>query len=664
MADKRVDVGVRLKLEQTDAAANEIEKLRKRVLQLEAETTHAEAGFADLAKQAAAMTLAVNVMPAIHQMVDFAKSLVGAAVGGDAADTALAGLITTVQGIPWEQAKAQAGGFGDDLDAIAISAGVVGDDVGGALQAMVELKGATDVGVAGAVRSVEQLSTVAGVLGKSVEGIGREFGFMQEGVVKTKGQMFQLLQTTGIFGNDTKKAAEYWSKLTEESRIKALDYGLSKISESMGKAEPSAKQLLTSVDNLFDVAKEKLGESLMQELVPVLTDVKNRMSAAIPAIERVAHEIGPVVAHWIGAATEKIESGFKYLETHAQEIHDAITSAFETARNVVDYIVANKDAIALAFGAKAAIPAIGGAVSGVKAAASGASSVAGVLGIAGTVGTAAVMASFVAAVAAFAAAAYFMGKHVQESKEHVENQVTTLEAIHKVAESGDVERVEKLAAHFKSLAVITDGELNPSLQAALEHIHGIAEASQRMKDTDFSRVEQQIATAGDAMRGIADASQQVAKTIDVGEYHTLFTGTAQQLAANQTTILIDAYNEASRTGNTALMAMAAKTVAGSELLKDAFLKSSMEIEGGLEKFSDVLLGQGSQFSGFTSAIRRKAGSTLPTAPVVHMSGGQSFKITQDFRDVDPDKIALIFEQDMVKLAENRIQARTTIPFGG
>ena len=274
------------------------------------------------------------------------------------------------------------------------------------------------------------------------------------------------------------------------------------------------------------------------------------------------------------------------------------------------------------------------------------------------------MASIVAAVAAFAAAAYFMGRHVQEEKARIETQVTQLKAVQEVAESGDLAKVEELSANFRQLAADAKGQLNPALQTALDHIRGLADASQRIKEAEFGNIERQIAAASTAMQGLSSASEQVTRTFQFGESTSEFQGTAQQLAANQTAILIDAYNQASRTGNAALLGMAAKTIAGSELLKDAFLKSSMEIEGGLEKFSDVILGQGSQFAGFTSAIRKKAGANLPTAPVVHMSGGQVFKVHQDFRDVDPDRIGIVFQQDMVKLAENRIQARTTIPFGG
>ncbi len=584
-----------------------------------------------------------------------------AATEGDAADTAIAGLITTVQGLPWDKAKQQAQGFGDDLDMVSAKAGVAGQDVAQAFQAMTELKGATATGVASALENVSQISTVAGVLGKSAEGLSREFGFMAEGVVKTKGQLFQLLQTTGIFGKDTKKASEYWGKLTEESRIKALDYGLSRVSKSMAEATPSAKQLLTSIDSLYETGKERLGGALLDELVPVLQDVKQRMMSAIPSIEKMAKEIGPVVGQWVGRAVDKIEDGFRYLKDHTQEIHDTIVSAYEKAKSVIDYIIANRDAIALAFGAKTAIPAIGGAVTGAKAAYSSASAVAGLAGMGGTAGSLAVMGAFAAAVAVFAAGAYFLGKHIQESKAHTESQVAKISELSAIAEEGDVARIESLSQVFRNMSIAMDGELNPSLKIALEHIHSIAETSAKMKQADVSSIDREIAMAVEKMK---DLPAVTAAQLAAGQSQKAAQGYADQVALSQAALLIDAYNQAAKSGNASTALMAATTIANSKLLEEAFLKSSMAVEGGLEKFADVVIGGGAQFASFGAAIRGKAGAKVPGAPSVVMTGGQVFKITQDFRDQDPDRIGMIFERDLVKLAENRVQARTTMPFGG
>jgi hypothetical protein len=45
------------------------------------------------------------------------------------------------------------------------------------------------------------------------------------------------------------------------------------------------------------------------------------------------------------------------------------------------------------------------------------------------------------------------------------------------------------------------------------------------------------------------------------------------------------------------------------------------------------------------------------------NGGQTFQIKQDFRDQDPDRIAVIFQRDIARAAENRLQGGTGGAFG-
>jgi len=107
-----------------------------------------------------------------------------------------------------------------------------------------------------------------------------------------------------------------WS-LTEESRIKALDYGLARVAGSMAKAEPSAKQLMVSVENLYDMTKERLGEPLMNELVPILKQVKEEWAGAIPDVEKFAK----VMAHDLGDAPELIAVGDQTVRHRARRSH-------------------------------------------------------------------------------------------------------------------------------------------------------------------------------------------------------------------------------------------------------------------------------------------------------------------------------------------------------
>jgi hypothetical protein len=61
---------------------------------------------------------------------------------------------------------------------------------------------------------------------------------------------------------------------------------------------------------------------------------------------------------------------------------------------------------------------------------------------------------------------------------------------------------------------------------------------------------------------------------------------------------------------------------------------------------------------------RDTAANKPPPAVMQFNGGQTFNIKQDFRDQDPDRIAVVFKRDMMRAAESRLQAHTALPHGG
>jgi hypothetical protein len=61
-------------------------------------------------------------------------------------------------------------------------------------------------------------------------------------------------------------------------------------------------------------------------------------------------------------------------------------------------------------------------------------------------------------------------------------------------------------------------------------------------------------------------------------------------------------------------------------------------------------------------IEEMMGAGTRGAPVVD-ARGSTFNIKQDFRDQDPDRIAVIFSEDLNRHAEARIRSRSSTPFG-
>ena len=58
----------------------------------------------------------------------------------------------------------------------------------------------------------------------------------------------------------------------------------------------------------------------------------------------------------------------------------------------------------------------------------------------------------------------------------------------------------------------------------------------------------------------------------------------------------------------------------------------------------------------------RAAAGKPETPKVSI-GSATFNVKQDFRDQDPDRVAIVFERDMARAVENRLQAMTVSPFG-
>lgn len=651
---------VRTKLKIDNEASPALAKIKGDFAEAGKAADSAQQHATDFAKGAAGAFVGMNLGPAIHSIYDFGKGFLDAATAGDAADTAVAGMITTVQGIPWGQAKKQAQGFGDDLDDISVKAGVAGNDVGNAFQAMIELRGATGAGMANAVSDVTKISTIAGVLGKSSEGMAREFSFMSEGVVKTKGQLFQLLQTTGIFGKSTKKAAEYWASLTEESRIKALDFGLSKVADSMGKAAPSAKQLMTSVEDLYDMTKERLGEPLMNELVPVLQEVKKNWAAAIPDIEKFGRTMSHDVADAVKFTVKEAKEAFQYLVDHHEEIRQAISEGVDKAKAIVDFILAHKEEIALAFGAKMAAPAlgvagkIGGAVMDI-----GEKGIGGI-GMAGGAGGA-------ASVAAFSAAVIGLGLAVDQWRKLMDETGGG-------KSEGEQDQAARKANFAKMTAAPDAGAWSPAQQAGFDALRK-AYVDGATAIGEDSRAAGELADkayqAHAALRATVVPVEQAADAIqEMTIAAQFYPEQADQMAAQTDTAvaaIASSFMKASVGHDAAAEGFIANLLTKSTDVQKAFLMSADMTAEGFDELAKLVEGGASGFADKLREIggaKAKGGAASPAAPKIQMTGGQTFNIAQNFRDGDPDRILVSFQDDVTKFAERRVQSGMSMPFGG
>ncbi len=122
------------------------------------------------------------------------------------------------------------------------------------------------------------------------------------------------------------------------------------------------------------------------------------------------------------------------------------------------------------------------------------------------------------------------------------------------------------------------------------------------------------------------------------------------------------YNNAARAHDAGVQLYAAKIMAGSEGFQEALLKSGTQLEGGFSELTRLMRESGDEEGAHKFSERIKEGKGEKVKPVNVFTG--AITIQQDFRNEDPDRIAVIFHDALRKNAENRLAARTGQAFGG
>ncbi len=650
------EVKARLTLE--DGASATVKKLAGGFTELVSGEKLAQGGM-DVLKQSLATMAGVYLPQLTRQALEFGQSFVTAAAKGYDDDAAVAALVSTVQGISYDDAIAGARAYGDELDAVAIKSGVNSQQIGEGFQRLLEINSASAAGVARSRDEVAQLATIADKLHVPFETVSVEVGMMGEGMLRAKGRMAQLLQATGVFGNGPlKKVAQGWMQLTDEKRGEILAAGLERASSKMGDMPKTFNSLLGSLANIAQISKEHLGEPLVDALQPELEKLVNFLDNNRAAVERFAQSMAKDVQHWAQEGAAEVKEGWEFLQTHSKEISDAIAEGAHDLKAVVMFILEHKEALALAFGAKtlgpsvlsAAKPIIGGLGSVYSAGAAGIGADGlGAAKLSGAAGGVAALGAFALAIGAATLAVDQFQKATSENAFTSDDRLN-YEAIQK--------RLQEM---------LNNPDQGVWDQAAIQNFDHMRKSLVDLAGSvgESSAVAGQLADAAYAahqgVRAMLQPLDDVAHSLEQMDQNG---ADAMESSKAGVDVLANVFSQAMAAGDAGTQAYVANLLAKSQALQTAFLVSSDMTAGGFDALAELVKGQA---EGFADKLKQKAdfapGGAKPDVPKVQFNGGQTFKVQQDFRDEDPDRIALVFQKGILDSAEKRLQASTSTPFG-
>ena len=663
---------VRTELKLDDLASTTLSKIKSGFVGLEKSVTGVQNRVVAFASQTAAMAIGVNLGNIIVGIRGLAMGAVNAAMEGQEQMRSLTKTVAGMskeRGVGMDTFTKRANEAYETLRKISSEAGVSRAEL---------VSTFSEVG-ANTVKTDKQLLDLIGNVSKAaralpapVSEVVKGFAEIEKNTISASNPLIEMVKQANLMRGHNEQIALRLQFMGRQGMLQLMNKALKEMQERAKKMPMTLKDMGTMLHDMHTDVMKIIGEPMVRAISPAFQNLYEKIVSNRGAIEKYAKVVGEKAGEWITEAAKKIEEGFKYVQTHAEEIKQAIVEAFEFAKSVIEFAIKHKEALAIgALGAKAAPTAIEGA-KGLAEFSRSLISVArgGIpqLGIAasqaaqGLGGAALTLGAFALAVAAVGAAFWQLQKYLEENKGHL---LPGAGEAHKNVDAR-MEYFEGIAKDFRAMDK-TGAEGFDRIRAAAIREAEAAGMNTRAVGERIDALYREHNALVNATRGIQTAESMFkAIPADTSQLNDEQMAQAAQTEADATKMFMLNFADAMATGNKQAQEAAALVIIGNKKMQTAMLSSGMDISKGLMDLADII---GDRSKEFVQKVKDRsegeATASKGTGPVPTnvFNGGQTFNIKQDFRDQDPDRIAVIFQRDIVRAAESRLMARTAM-FGG
>ncbi len=209
---------------------------------------------------------------------------------------------------------------------------------------------------------------------------------------------------------------------------------------------------------------------------------------------------------------------------------------------------------------------------------------------------------------------------------------------------------KEIDAHAENAKTNVQYAQNPEIAKMVQH--QLDEMAQKNNQAYGAAVPKENEEAYNAL------AKQLADAAKLGE------DVQQTVAAHDESKFADMYKRAADKHDEGTQFYMAKLLAGDEKLQDALLKGGFGLDGAFgemaKRMKETFGVSKEEAEKFALKVK---GAGEKAAHVVNFNGGQTFNVKQDFRDQDPDRVAVIFRQDILNAAYSRTQSNRASAFG-
>lgn len=455
---------------------------------------------------------------------------------------------------------------------------------------------------------VQDMAQASRLVPGGLGALTKEYEEMKSGKFASNGALVTMVTTTGLLKGNAFEVANQMARMSDAKRIETAEAAMKKMAQTAKDMPMSMGEMANSLKEVADLGLTSLGEPFVQQLMPLLTDVKGWFVNNASAIEMTASKVGSYIGGFVNGVGKIIGTFYSVFSSDSSKLGTYVQKAFDYAKDAFSWIVDNAEPLAKTFKDifDVIITAIEKAVESAKK----------------------VYEYFNAPKAG--EGADDKGMTADETRSYLTN-------VMKDIKGGKVSAEERTSS---------SGQVSSDLSWTMKRANAILDSG-TLSTTEAAAFRKELEQLQAGFRGIKDAAAAVPKEGPV--------------SAEAAQALVNAYNQASLQHNEGNRRYIMSLLNGNVELQTAFIKFGGDVQGGLKK-----LAMDMNNTHFLDLVRDASKASLdkgkPLAPVVQFNGN-TFNIKQDFRDQDPDRVMLVFKRDILESAKSRGQGTGALPFG-
>jgi hypothetical protein len=520
----------------------------------------------------------------------------------------------------FSRATEAARAFENEFRKISIAARVSRDDIRSAFQMVASQQGnVARLTLKDAETITRNMAMASAFTPGGMSALSKEYENLKTGMFSSSGSIVQMITSTGVLKGNAVEVAKQLASKDTITRMKLAEEAMAKMAKQS--AGPTGFEgLKTAFGTIGSGVMETIGTPIINKVLPVFESVIGWFEKNDAVIQRTAEHVGDAIAGVVTYASGFMDTLTTVFGVSTDSVSNVIKDAADYIKSAFRWVYDNREPLAKTFRDIAAIfeKIMGGIVRA--------------------------------------------GQFIQSITRKVLDKVDSAR--------GYVGPNRESLAEFDALSknASKPGQTGADFAARKQKLEASI-AAQGLGDEAKKYVAALDAMAASTAQSVAPFDALANKFTDEGRqkmlegYRGPQEGYASMAAMNiksSALEFIDAYNIAVKSHDDGKIRYVEGLVKGNEDIQKALLEGADKFEGGVVAFARKVGDQGF----IKSAQERAKGmaGTKAMAPQVNFNGA-TFNIKQDFRDQDPDRVAIVFRDDIAKNAIARTQASTQTPFG-